>query len=147
MLTRLDGFLTGNSNKKPTTIALNYVKANHAALGLTSGDLNTFHLTRDYVDITGVHHLYFTQRIGGQTVFGNGLTAAVTKDGHLLTLGGSPVSKATLGAPAALGSTPRPPPSPTPAADWAPPPTTGRQHRQRRAGAVRDPAREPHRLA
>ena len=102
MLTRLDGYLTGKSNKKPTTIALKFVKANHDALGLTSGDLNTFKLKRDYVDIGGVHHLYWVQRIGGQTVFGNGLTASVTKDGKLLTLGGSPVSKATLGAPAAL---------------------------------------------
>ena len=102
MLTRLDGYLTGKSNKKPTTIALKFVKANHDALGLTSGDLKTFKLKRDYVDIGGVHHLYWVQRIGGQTVFGNGLTAAVTKDGKLLTLGGSPVSKATLGAPAAL---------------------------------------------
>ena len=102
MLTRLDGYLTGKSNKKPTTIALKFVKANHDALGLTSGDLNTFKLKRDYVDIGGVHHLSWVQRIGGETVFGNGLTASVTKDGKLLTLGGSPVSKATLGAPAAL---------------------------------------------
>ena len=147
MLTRLDGYLTGKSNKKPTTIALKYVKANHDALGLTSGDLKTFKLKRDYVDIGGVHHLFWVQRIGGQTVFGNGLTAAVTKDGKLLTVGGSPVSKATLGAPAAArdrlpGRRHRRRPRPAGRRLRL----TGRQHRQRRAGAVRDPARQPHRV-
>ena len=49
-----------------------------------------------------MHHLYWIQRIGGQTVFGNGLTAAVAKDGRLLTLGGSPVSQTTMAPPADL---------------------------------------------
>jgi hypothetical protein len=100
MLAKLDGYLTGKSDKKATTVALKYVRGNAAALGLTRGDLKTFKLKREYVDIEGVHHLYWIQRIGGKTVFGNGLTAAVTKDGRLLTLGGSPVSKATLAPPA-----------------------------------------------
>ena len=102
MLAKLDGYLSGKSNKKATTVALKYVRANHDALGLTTGDLKTFKLKREYVDIEGVHHLYWIQRIGGQTVFGNGLTAAVKKDGRLLTVGGSPVSKATLAPPADL---------------------------------------------
>jgi extracellular elastinolytic metalloproteinase len=99
ILSRLDGFLTGTSKLPAKKIALKYVRSNHAALGLTSADMKTFKLKREYVDITGVHHLYWIQRIGGQTVFGNGLTAAVTKDGHLLEVGGSPVSKAHLPAP------------------------------------------------
>jgi hypothetical protein len=102
MLAKLDGYLTGKSSKKATAVALKYVSGNSAALGLTSGDLTSFKLERDYVDIEGVHHLYWIQRIGGQKVFGNGLTAAVTKDGRLLMLGGSPVSKATLAPPADL---------------------------------------------
>ena len=100
MLERLDGYLTGKSNLKPTKVVTKYLDANHDALGLTKSDLNTFKLKRDYKDIEGVHHLFWIQRIGGKTVFGNGLTAAVTKDGRLLTLGGSPVSKAHLPAPA-----------------------------------------------
>ena len=99
MLAPLDGYLTGKSTEPAKKVALKFVKQNHAALGLTTGDLKTFKLKREYVDIQGVHHLYWIQRIGGQTVFGNGLTAAVTKDGRLLTLGGSPVSKANLPAP------------------------------------------------
>src|SRR5688572_12909911 len=51
MLAKLDGYLTGKSDKKATTVALKFVRANHTALGLTSGDLNTFKLKREYVDI------------------------------------------------------------------------------------------------
>ncbi|MGA8245764.1 MAG: M36 family metallopeptidase [Nocardioides sp.] len=93
MLTRLDGFLTGASKRSASKIALGYVGKHHAALGLTKADLKTFHLARNYRDITGAHHLYFTQRIGGKKIIRNGLTAAVNKRGHLLTLGGSPVSR------------------------------------------------------
>jgi extracellular elastinolytic metalloproteinase len=96
MRARLDGFLTGASTRAPGKIALGYVQANHSDLGLTPSDLDTFHLARDYRDITGAHHLYFTQRINGHPVMGNGLTATVTKAGHLLTVGGSPVSQAAL---------------------------------------------------
>ena len=96
MRARLDGFLTGASTRAPGKIALGYVQANHSDLGLTPSDLDTFHLARDYRDITGAHHLYYTQRINGHPVIGNGLTATVTKAGHLLTVGGSPVSQAAL---------------------------------------------------
>ena len=102
MLARLDGYLTGKSKDPAKKVALKFVRKNHDALNLTTGDLKTFKLKREYVDIEGVHHLYWIQRIGGKTVFGNGLTAAVTKDGRLLTLGGSPVSQATLSPPAEL---------------------------------------------
>ncbi len=95
MRTRLDGFLTPASSQAPRTIALDYVAANHTELGLSAGDLNTFHLKRVYRDITGAHHLFFTQRIGNHTVISNGLTATVNKAGHLLTVGGSPVTQAT----------------------------------------------------
>jgi extracellular elastinolytic metalloproteinase len=97
MLTRLDGFLTGASGKPAKKIALHYVAQNHAALGLSKADLKTFHLKRDYVDIDGQHHLFFVQHIAGKTVISNGLTASVNKKGHLLTVGGSPVSKSSLG--------------------------------------------------
>jgi extracellular elastinolytic metalloproteinase len=96
MLTRLDGFLTGASGKGAAHIAHRYVRRHHGALGLTKADLRTFHLKRNYRDISGTHHLYWTQRIGGHKVISNGLTAAVNKHGHLLTVGGSPVSKANL---------------------------------------------------
>jgi hypothetical protein len=98
-LARLDGTLTGRTKDPAKKVALKFVKKNHAALGLTTGDLKTFKLKREYVDIAGTHHLYWVQRIGGRTVFGNGLTAAVGKDGKLLMVGGSPVSRTRTPAP------------------------------------------------
>jgi extracellular elastinolytic metalloproteinase len=95
MQTRLDGFLTGASKKSPFSIAMGYVRSHRAELGLSRADLTTFHLHRNYRDITGAHHLYFTQRIGGKQVLGNGLTATVNKAGHLLTVGGSPMKRQT----------------------------------------------------
>src|SRR5262249_19787538 len=63
--------------------------------GLVSGDLKTFHLARDYKDIAGTHHLFFTQKVKGSSAARNGLTASVSRSGHLLTLGGMPITKAS----------------------------------------------------
>jgi hypothetical protein len=91
----LDGYLTRRSSRSAKHVALRYVRQHHAALGLARRDLRTFHLARNYTDITGTHHLYFTQRIHGTAVARNGLTASVTRSGHLLTVGGMPISVAT----------------------------------------------------
>jgi extracellular elastinolytic metalloproteinase len=92
ILQNLDGYLTGRSPQPARHVVLHYVRANHAALGLTKDDIDTFRLSRSYADIAGIRHLSWVQSIGGETVFGNGLQAAVTGDGRLLMLGGSPVS-------------------------------------------------------
>jgi extracellular elastinolytic metalloproteinase len=92
MLARLDGYLTEPSAASAGTVAMDYVQAHLGALGLTAADLPSFRLTRDYRDIDGTHHLTWTQSAGGVDVFGNGLQAAVTKNGQLLSLGGSPIS-------------------------------------------------------
>jgi extracellular elastinolytic metalloproteinase len=94
LVARLDGYLTAASRRAPERVALGYVAAHHAALGLSASDLATFRFRRDYRDIAGVHHLSWTQTVGGAAVFGNGLTASVTSAGRLLTVGGSPVSGA-----------------------------------------------------
>jgi len=103
---RLDGFLTGPSSQSPSQVALGYVSSHAAELGLAPGDLATFHLARDYRDITGVHHLYFRQRISGQTVLHNGLTAAVNRHGRLLMVGGSPHTTAAAARTPAAAATP-----------------------------------------
>ena len=92
VLENLDGFLTGPSAEPAAKVAMRYVTDNHDALGLTSGDLGTFRLRRDYRDVTGIHHLSWVQNIDGKPVFGNGLQAAVDRHGRLLMVGGSPVS-------------------------------------------------------
>jgi extracellular elastinolytic metalloproteinase len=97
---RLDGYLTKQSSAAPAATAMRYVRAHLAAIGLRRSDLRTFHLTRDYRDIAGTHHLSWTQSLRGIPVFGNGLQAAVTQTGRLLTVGGSPVSGLHLPKPA-----------------------------------------------
>jgi extracellular elastinolytic metalloproteinase len=94
ILEKLDGYLTGPSGRPARTVAFDYVRRHHGALGLTGADLATFHFHRDYIDIEGTHHLSWTQQVGGEKVFDAGLQAAVTRGGRLLTVSGSPVSKA-----------------------------------------------------
>lgn len=95
---RLDGFLTGLSAKPAEAVAMDYVRANLAAFGLSRSDLRTFYLRSDYVDIIGTHHLSWVQRIGGVQAFPNGLKANVTREGRLINVSGSPA--AGLSAPA-----------------------------------------------
>jgi extracellular elastinolytic metalloproteinase len=96
ILEKLDGYLTGASGRPPRAVALAYVRAHRGALGLSAADLKTFQFHRDYVDIAGTHHLSWTQEVGGQKVFDAGLQAAVTRSGRLLTVSGSPVTKANV---------------------------------------------------
>ena len=103
ILEKLDGFLTGPSGRPARSVALSYVRQHVVALGLTRADLRTFHFHRDYVDIEGTHHLSWTQEIGGEKIFDAGLQASVTRSGRLLTISGSPVSKAS--APSRSGGT------------------------------------------
>jgi extracellular elastinolytic metalloproteinase len=93
-LGNLNGYLTPRSSKSAKSIALGYVRSHLSILGLAPGDVQTMHLTRTYLDIAGTRHLFFTQRIHGTAVARNGLTASVSKAGHLLTLGGMPLTKA-----------------------------------------------------
>jgi extracellular elastinolytic metalloproteinase len=98
---RLNGFLTARSSAPAAKIAMRYVSAHRAALGLKSADLKTLHLRNHWVDVAGIHHLSWTQRINGVHVFGNGLKANVTRDGRLLSLGGSPVAQMRVSGGAA----------------------------------------------
>ena len=97
VVARTDDFLTGSSSASAASVALGYVSANPAAVGLKSGDLGSLRLARDYVDIGGTHHLSWVPSSAGIPLFGNGLQANVTKDGRLINVLGSPVS--SLSAP------------------------------------------------
>jgi extracellular elastinolytic metalloproteinase len=89
---RLDGYLTKASTAPAQRIALRYVRQNASVLGLSREDLSTLRLRRDYVDVSGTHHLSWVQVIDGIEVFSNGLKAHVTKAGRLLAIQGAPVS-------------------------------------------------------
>ncbi len=91
-VSRLDGFLTGPSRSAPSAVVTGYIRGNPDVFGLNSADLATLRLRRDYVDVAGVHHLSWVQYAGNVPVFGNGLKAAVTKDGRLVNVQGSPLS-------------------------------------------------------
>ncbi len=93
---RLDGFLTGPSAGAAKAVAMDYVRANLAAFGLSQSDLRTFRLRSDYVDIIGTHHLSWVQRVGGVQAFPNGLKANVTREGRLINVSGSPASGLSL---------------------------------------------------
>jgi hypothetical protein len=102
---RLDGFLTGASASKPADIALRYVSTHTDVFGLPASDLAGLQLRQDYVDIAGTHHLSWVQKAGAVDVFGNGLKAAVTRDGRLVNVQGSPVhSVASLSASPSLSA-------------------------------------------
>jgi len=103
LASRLDGYLTPASSDDPAAVAMNYVRAHLAALGLRASDLKTFHLARDYQDVAGTHHLSWTQSVAGIQVFGNGLQAAVSRSGQLLLVGGAPASALPAAVPAAVG--------------------------------------------
>ncbi len=96
---RLDGALTGASKATPAAIALAYVSAHPDVFRLSAGDLAAMKLTRNYVDVAGIHHLSWQQYAAGLPLFGNGLQANVAKDGRLISVLGAPVSG--LSAPAA----------------------------------------------
>jgi hypothetical protein len=89
---KVNGFLTGRSKASPRTIALRYVKANKGTFGLSRSALRSLKLRRDYVDVTGTHHLSFVQVAKGIPVFGNGLIAHVAKDGRIVGFTGSPLT-------------------------------------------------------
>jgi hypothetical protein len=89
---KTNGYLTGPSSGAASDIALGYVKANAAALGLGADGIAALTLRRDYVDILGTHHLSYLQRVNGIDVFGNGVKVNVAKDGRIINVTGSPVA-------------------------------------------------------
>ena len=88
---RTDGFLTAPSRADAADVALAYVRANAAAFGLDAADLATLRLANRETAPDGLTHLAFAQRDDGVSAYDSALTASVTADGRLLTVGGAPV--------------------------------------------------------
>ena len=91
MIARLDGFLTGPSDDDPAAIVLEYVRAQRGVFGLTEEDLDALRLVKRYTDTDGITHLLWAQTWRGIAAWDNDLRAAVTADGRLINVGGSPV--------------------------------------------------------
>ncbi|MGZ4412155.1 MAG: hypothetical protein ACXVY8_08480, partial [Gaiellaceae bacterium] len=98
---KLDGFLTEPSDAAPAQIALGFVRAHLAAFGLTGSDLAALKLVKNYTDIGGTHHLVWAQMQRGIPAFDSELAAAVTADGRLVNVLGSPVPGLGVRSPSA----------------------------------------------
>ena len=86
---RLDGFLTGASSASASDVALGWVRAHSAALGVKAADLAKLKLVRDYASTDGVRHLQWAVVVDGITVADQTLIANVASDGRLINvLGG-----------------------------------------------------------
>jgi extracellular elastinolytic metalloproteinase len=90
VVARLDGFLTGPTDRRPQDVALGYVREHADAFGLDAGDIAALRLTRAYTDIGGTTHLRWVQAYAGIPALDNGLSASVTKEGRLVNVLGSP---------------------------------------------------------
>src|SRR5688572_20088987 len=93
---RLDGFLTGPSDRDAVEIVLDYVRANPGVFKLDEDDLAGLRLVRDYADFRGVRHLVWAQTASGIALFGHDLQASVTADGRLVNVLGSPLPDLAL---------------------------------------------------
>ena len=82
-------FLTGPSAGDAYKIALDYISANKAELGLGTADLNYVVTDRYTSGNNGVTHLYLQQQVNGLLVNGAYINVNVTADGRILNLGSS----------------------------------------------------------
>jgi extracellular elastinolytic metalloproteinase len=96
-IAKLDGFLTGPSSAGAEDVALGYVKDHPDLFGLDAGEVDALRLTKSYTDILGTTHLVWAQVTGGVPAIDNGIRAAVTKDGRLVNVGGSPLAGLSVG--------------------------------------------------
>jgi extracellular elastinolytic metalloproteinase len=90
VITSLDGALTGPSEDPPATAALDYVRDNAAAFGLTEADLDSLRLRDRYTTEDGLTILRWTQVTAGIPAFDSGLKIALDRAGRVLTVSGSP---------------------------------------------------------
>ena len=88
---RTDGFLTGPSADDPAAVALAYVRAHADAFGLDASDIAALREAARSTTSDGITHLAFDQEDGGVAAYDSALTANVTRDGRLVTVGGAPV--------------------------------------------------------
>lgn len=91
VVARLDGFLTGPSDRDAVDVVLDYVRAHPGVFRLDEDDLAGLRLVRNYVDLHGVRHLVWAQTAGGIPLFDHDLQASVSADGRLVNVLGSPL--------------------------------------------------------
>ena len=81
------GFLSRPAPGDPFDLAVAYLRADPARLGLVAADLDGFRLAdRVPTRHNGVTHLYLRQRLAGIEVLGGDLAVSVTRDGRVFAL-------------------------------------------------------------
>jgi extracellular elastinolytic metalloproteinase len=81
------GFLTDATRGDAMSIAMNFVRSNVAALGLTAADLQDYEVT-DVVksSVTGATRIYLRQRYRGIPVYNGQLQINVNRDGRIISV-------------------------------------------------------------
>lgn len=81
-------FLTGPAEGKPLDIALNYLRENKAAYGLSEADLVGMVIVDSYVSQhNGATHIFLQQRYEGIDVYNGVININVAQDGSIINLG------------------------------------------------------------
>lgn len=81
-------FITGPNDGEALNIALNYVRRNTRALGLTGADTRDFVVTDQFVSAhNGVTHIYLRQRYNGIEVHNADMNINVAADGSIINIG------------------------------------------------------------
>ncbi|HET6548679.1 MAG TPA: M36 family metallopeptidase, partial [Solirubrobacter sp.] len=89
MVARLDGALSGRASGAPEDVALRYVRANLAALGLDEADLATLR-PPTVTDAGAVRQVRWRQAVGGVVAADSELRVNVARDGRVLSVTGAP---------------------------------------------------------
>jgi extracellular elastinolytic metalloproteinase len=90
---RLDGTLTGPAAGDRGDVAMRWVRANRAALGLTGADVDGLKLAdRAVASGTGVTHLRYRQAFDGIPAFDNDLRVNLDRGGRIINVTGTPIS-------------------------------------------------------
>jgi extracellular elastinolytic metalloproteinase len=94
---KLDGTLTGLSSAPRTTVAMDWIRANRVALGLSSAAVDALKLdAREISPGTGVTHLRYRQEYDGIPAFDNGVRVNLDRGGRIVNVTGSPLPDVTL---------------------------------------------------
>jgi extracellular elastinolytic metalloproteinase len=90
---KLNGTLTGPAAGDRAAVAMGWIRANRAALGLSAADLDSLSLSSRKVDQgSGFTYLRYRQAYRGIPTFDNGVRVNLDRAGRILNVSGSPVS-------------------------------------------------------
>ena len=96
----VDGALTRPAAGDRSDVALDWVRSNRAALGLTADDVDGLELTsRATSRGTGFTHLRFRQADRGIPAFDGGVRVSLDRDGRILSASGAPAPQVASAAP------------------------------------------------